>query len=169
STTLTSPLLDATVTKDQLAVLSYFRWLDNGGEGDELTVEISNNNGASWVTIETVGSNAADSTGGWIEKTFAITDFVAPTAQMRVRFTAGDLNDPSVVEAGIDAVGIDIVECGGVLLGDVNLDGVVDLLDVAPFVDLISFGKYQVEADLNEDGAVNILDVQLFVQLLSNG
>ena len=54
-----------------------------------------------------------------------------------------------------------------VLLGDVNLDGAVDLLDVAPFIDLISSGEFQFEADLNGAGFVNLLDVAPFVDLLS--
>ena len=52
-------------------------------------------------------------------------------------------------------------------LGDVNLDGNVDLLDVAPFVDRISSGSLQVEADVNEDGVVDLLDVAPFVELLA--
>lgn len=55
----------------------------------------------------------------------------------------------------------------GILLGDVNLDGFVNLLDVAPFVDRISTGTYQAEADINQDGNVNLLDVQPFVDLLT--
>lgn len=57
----------------------------------------------------------------------------------------------------------------GFLLGDVNLDGEVNLLDVAPFVDLLSTGGFQLEADINGDGTVNLLDVSGFVQLLSDG
>ena len=38
----------------------------------------------------------------------------------------------------------------GVLLGDVNQDGNVDLLDVAPFVALVSNSKFQAEADINQ-------------------
>ena len=56
-----------------------------------------------------------------------------------------------------------------VLSGDVNLDGVVNLLDVAPFVDRISTGTFQAEADINQDGVVNLLDVTPFVDLLSGG
>lgn len=51
-------------------------------------------------------------------------------------------------------------------LGDVNQDGAVNLLDVAPFVDVLTTGIYQCEADVNEDGAVDLLDVQPFVELL---
>ena len=56
-----------------------------------------------------------------------------------------------------------------ILLGDVNLDGVVNLLDVTPFVDLISAGTFQLEGDTNEDGVVNLLDVDAFVDILTAG
>lgn len=52
------------------------------------------------------------------------------------------------------------------LLGDVNQDGQVNLLDVHPFVDLLNSGGYQVEADINQDGVLNLLDVAPFVDLL---
>ena len=60
-----------------------------------------------------------------------------------------------------------ILRIGGILLGDVNLDGVVDLLDVAPFVELISNSQFQQEADINQDGQVNLLDVAPFVARLA--
>lgn len=56
-----------------------------------------------------------------------------------------------------------------VLLGDVNLDGVVNLLDVESFVDRVTSGTFQVEADVNQDGSVNLLDVGPFVEILSGG
>ncbi|MEM9411816.1 MAG: dockerin type I repeat-containing protein, partial [Planctomycetota bacterium] len=52
-------------------------------------------------------------------------------------------------------------------LGDTNGDGVVNLLDVQPFVQFLSSGQYQKEADLDGDGFVNLLDVGPFVDLLS--
>ena len=55
------------------------------------------------------------------------------------------------------------------LLGDVNLDGEVDLLDVTPFVDRILTNTFQIEADINEDQEVNLLDVPEFVSLLTSG
>ena len=36
-----------------------------------------------------------------------------------------------------------------VLLGDINRDGGINLLDVAPFLDLLINGGYQPEADMN--------------------
>ena len=62
-----------------------------------------------------------------------------------------------------------VLNTAGAKLGDVNLDGVVNLLDVAPFVVLLSSGGFQAEADINEDGVVNLLDIDGFVALLSGG
>ena len=55
------------------------------------------------------------------------------------------------------------------LLADVNLDGIVNGLDVDPFVDVLLDGPYQAEADLNGDGDVNGLDVDLFVDAVVGG
>ena len=53
-----------------------------------------------------------------------------------------------------------------VLLGDVNLDGMVTLLDVDPLIDRIMTGTYQAEADCNEDGEVTLLDVAPFIDAI---
>jgi cytochrome c peroxidase len=55
------------------------------------------------------------------------------------------------------------------LLGDVNLDGEVNGLDVDPFVDVLLSGSYQTEADMNEDQVVNGLDVDPFVAVVVGG
>lgn len=52
--------------------------------------------------------------------------------------------------------------------GDVNLDGFVNKLDVAPFVEVLMSAEYQVEADINCDGSVDLFDVQPFVELMTN-
>jgi hypothetical protein len=49
----------------------------------------------------------------------------------------------------------------------VNGDGQVNLLDVQPFIGLVSLGKYSAAAGIDQDGAVNLLDVAAFVQQLS--
>lgn len=55
------------------------------------------------------------------------------------------------------------------VLGDVNCDNEVNLLDVAPFVDLVTTGGFSEKADINTDGTVDLLDVAPFVALLSGG
>ena len=60
-----------------------------------------------------------------------------------------------------------VVEGEKTLLGDVNCDGLINLLDVDPFVILLSRGGFSEKADMNEDGSVNLLDVDLFIAALS--
>ena len=90
--------------------------------------------------------------------------FVVGTNEL-VFGVVGDLSkfDPTGVEFECT------VSFDTILLGDVNLDGSIDLLDVAPFVELITSGDFQAEADINQDGVVNLLDVGPFVGLLSGG
>ena len=54
-----------------------------------------------------------------------------------------------------------------VIKGDVNMDGIVNLLDVQPFIDALASGTYVAEADTNCDGVLNLLDVEPFIALLA--
>lgn len=53
------------------------------------------------------------------------------------------------------------------LLGDANLDGAVNFLDISPFILLLSTGDFLPEADTNQDGEVNFLDITPFILILS--
>ena len=61
-----------------------------------------------------------------------------------------------------------LAELAAPLLGDVNLDGVVDFLDISPFISLLTNNGFQLEADVNQDGAVNFLDISPFIAILAN-
>ena len=53
-----------------------------------------------------------------------------------------------------------------IILGDVNLDGSVNLLDASAFISAITGGDYVPEADINLDGVNDLQDVAGFVDLL---
>ena len=53
------------------------------------------------------------------------------------------------------------------LPGDVNLDGVVDFFDIAPFIAVLSKQTFQFEADIDGNGVVGFFDIQPFIDLLS--
>ena len=53
------------------------------------------------------------------------------------------------------------------LLGDVNLDGVVNFLDIAPFIAVLATAGFQAEADCDENGVVDFLDIAPFIDILS--
>jgi len=129
STILTSPILDASSASGE-ALVSYHRWYSNtfgaSPMADVFVVEISNDSGSSWVELETVGPAGSEVNGGWIEKSFLVSNFLTPTSTMRLRFTASDLGDGSVVEAGVDGVRILSVECNF----DCNSNGIEDATDI---------------------------------------
>jgi Zn-dependent metalloprotease len=83
-------------------LISYYRWYsNNGGESagqDFWKVDISNNNGSSWVSVE--NTNVTDQF--WRRVLFNIKDYVTPTTTMKMRFTAEDLGSASLVEAAVD-------------------------------------------------------------------
>jgi hypothetical protein len=54
------------------------------------------------------------------------------------------------------------------LLGDVNLDGVVDFGDIPSFIAVLSSGQFQVEADCDENGMVDFDDIPAFIAILIN-
>ena len=50
--------------------------------------------------------------------------------------------------------------------GDLNLDGIVNILDVVSMVNVVLGNEEHELADLNDDGIVNILDVIILVNII---
>ncbi len=71
---------------------------------------------------------------------------------------------------GFADFGCDFSSTNGVAinLGDVDLDGDITALDVAPFISVLFNLEYQPEADCNEDCEANFLDIFPFIQILSS-
>ena len=105
-TTLITPPLD--LAQVGPAVISYQRWYADLGssEREQFEVSISDDGGASWVSVETVPRTENE----WTRIEFAVTDFVDQTDDVRLRFVARDVNDNSLVEAAIDELAVTIYE-----------------------------------------------------------
>ncbi len=104
-TTLTSPTFDLSSGD---ASVSYARWFRSvNGVTDQFTTEISNDNGTNWVIVDQVGNQGA----AWQVHEFRVSEFVVPTATMKLRFIAVDNPNDSVVEAGVDAVVVARIGC----------------------------------------------------------
>ncbi len=175
-TILTSPAIDLSGSSE--AVVSYARWYDNTGSGsgaapgaDVFTVQISNNNGSTWTNLEVVGPNTAESSGGWFTASFRVADFVAPTAQVRVRFIAEDAGDGSVVEAAVDAFEVSGLSCEDPQTCPADLAepfGVLNIFDIQAYIGL--YNAQDPSADLAAPfGQFNIFDLQAFINLYNAG
>ena len=85
---------------------------------------------------------------------------------------AGEDVDEAVefVKSGADDLEITITNNSlARLLGDANGDGVVNLLDVDPFIQILSNGPFNAAVDMNNDGSVNLLDVAPFIDAIGDG
>ena len=156
TTTLTSPAFDLSATPQ--AKFSYSRWYagwqnsTTASAGDSLVVQVSADNGANWVTVETVTANA----GAWVARSFVVSDHVAPSAQVRVRFRATDGSTDSTVEAGIDEFRLDAFVCDNSIPEDINGDGAVNGADLGL---LLSNWGGAGAGDFNNDGTVDGADL----------
>lgn len=177
ATTLKSPLID--LSEEESVILTYYRWYTNNlGDNpstDIWKVEVSDNGGGSWVNLESTNI----SKNSWEKQMFFLEDYIGLSSDVRIRFTAEDIlyqgefgSGGSIVEAAID----DILICSigsplDILLGDVNFDLVVDILDI---VMIINFALGTVEpssiefysADLNGDGVIDVLDIVNVINII---
>ncbi|MEM6674323.1 MAG: hypothetical protein AAF726_15870 [Planctomycetota bacterium] len=107
-TTLLSPIFDGT---GGLLELDYWRWYSNdtGGEPntERFRVELSNDGGATYAEVESVGPAGEGTSGGWFRSIVDLSS-VPTSAQMRLRFIAADRpnNGGAVVEAAVDDIRI---------------------------------------------------------------
>ena len=84
-----------------------------------------------------------------------------------VRITGVD--NPDAVTLDTQFYGLSVAFETTILLGDTNLDGAVNFLDISPFISILTVGDFLAEADVNEDGAVDFLDISPFISILAGG
>ncbi len=163
-TTLSTPIFDLSGGgAGGGATISYWRWYSNAGGNDAFVVEISNNAGANWSTVEVVGPTGPGTSGGWIQKSFDPAAILPLTANMRVRFIARDDSPGQVVEAAIDDfIARSITLCATPACpGDADGDGLVGLSDIAAVIN--GWGSSGPSGDLDNDGSVGLSDVAVVV------
>jgi cyclophilin family peptidyl-prolyl cis-trans isomerase len=63
---------------------------------------------------------------------------------------------------------VTLISATAVTLGDINLDGEVNFLDISPFINILSTDGSQAEADIDLNGVVNFLDIAPFIEILAS-
>lgn len=162
TTTLVTPAYDMSALADPY--VGYWRWYSNNQNqvvDDSFVVQVSN--GGAWTTVETVGPGGAEANGGWYQHQFRVTDFVPPNATVRVRFRASDLGSGSIVEAAIDDLRVEDLQCtptGGPFTyctGKLNTQGCVPAIGFNGSPSASSAGAFLVTADLIVPNMLGIL------------
>ncbi len=172
-TTLISPVFDLE-TFDEI-VLSYWYWYTNNigdnGNNDLWQVRVSNNGGANWEDLDITSSSVTE----WSKKRVLLSDYITFTDNMQFQFVAEDLfftgddgSGGSLVEAAIDDFLLEFIDNGTGILGDVNNDESIDVLDIVIVVNMIigSESPNFSTADFNSDGLINVQDVILLINLV---
>lgn len=125
TTTLVSPIFDLANVENP--VITWQEWFATTGD-DALTVEISNDAGASWRPVRTTTGLR----NTWTTRSITVEDWLPRTSAVQLRFVASDDPNDSICEAGLDDLSIDGVEQaltfttqgdvppGGVVTFDVN-------------------------------------------------
>jgi len=165
--TLTSPAMDASGD----SIISYARWFNNAGNDaidDIFVVEVSDNAGASWSNLETLGVNHPESNGGWFTAQFALSEVAGftPNDQFMIRFTTDDTGSGSIVECGIDAVSISVIDCDA-CPADLTGDGALDFFDISEFLTALS--SSDPVADFTGDGLFDFFDISAFLTAYADG
>ena len=175
NTTLYSPLFN--LNSIDKAILTYWRWYTNdigdNGNNDKWIVSVSNNGGSTWQDLE----NTSISNASWVKQRFVINDYVDLSSDIIFKFIAEDIfntgdagSGGSLVEAALDDFIIEYISSGSGIVGDVNNDESVDVLDIVVLVNMVlgfEPPNFQV-ADINSDGFVNVQDIILVVNIILN-
>ncbi len=106
ATTLYSPVYDLSAHGG--ATVSYWRWYTNdtgNSPGQDFWQVQVTDDGATWVTLESTSASER----AWVQKSFALGDYVDLTGTVRFRFIADDAGSGSIVEALIDDFTIETV------------------------------------------------------------
>ncbi len=99
-TDLISPPLDYAGTD---GTISFQAWVFSAGN-DGLEIAVSGD-GTNWVTVQTIAADINSTPGNtnqWLQYGFRVSDFIAPTATVQVRFRASDTAPEHIVEMGLD-------------------------------------------------------------------
>ena len=166
STTLTSPTINATGSES----ISYCWWYRNIGGGgnvedDVWVVNISDDDGATWTVLQQTDTTGPDVEGNWQTSTYSLTDVPGfeVNDMFRIQFVASDLNESSRVEAAIDNVHMELIDCSTQPCpGDIDGDGTVDTNEILAV--LGAWGPCDgCPEDVTGDGHVGVDDLLLLV------
>ncbi|MCP3905702.1 MAG: hypothetical protein GY715_18910 [Planctomycetes bacterium] len=154
-TDLISPLIDL---EGQDAIVSYFLWFYCNNLDDEFVVSVTNDGDQpdpTWVNVETLTVN----TNGWEGRSFTVSDEVAPTANVRVRFRVSDNPNTSITEGGVDLFRVESFLCVETCAEDLDSSGDVGFGDILQIIGAWGPCGVPCPEDLSGNNQVDFADI----------
>ena len=176
--TLNNPLDFSEVADGYLQITS--KWAIE--EGWDWAQVLGSTDGQNWVSLEggymsggggqgiqSSGEFGYDGESDWVTDNISLSQF-SESDQVYLQFKLS--SDGFVTDDGIyiDDISVFVYNTTNILLGDVNQDGMINVVDIVNVVNIILGGNVTNEdllvADLNGDGDINILDIVMLVGII---
>ena len=176
--TLNSPLDFSEVTDGYLQITS--KWAIE--EGWDWAQVLGSTDGQNWIPlqgnymsggggqgVQLSGEFGYDGESDWVTDNISLSQF-SGFDQVYLQFKIS--SDGHVTDDGIyiDNISVFGYNTANMILGDVNHDGMINVLDIVNIVNIILGGSAGEEdllvADLNSDGDINILDIVILIGMI---
>ena len=132
----------------------------------ELTLNIKPK--PSWLDLSTYFGEIAYGSSSELTLNFNTSNISGGIYDYNVEILSNDFNNP-IVTLPI-SLNVSDLPCEGVQLGDLNYDGVLNVLDIVSVVNVILYGSDDecdvLLSDLNNDSDINVLDIVYIINLI---
>ena len=135
----------------------------SGGYAEDYSFAVSSSESGTIVGFTLIGTNIPAGSGGIL--------LIATFDSSDDQSVDLCLSDPVFSDATGTGVPVNLGDCVEMdftnsLLGDINDDGIVDILDVVILINGVLSSTYIYSGDLNADGVLDILDVVILVNII---
>ena len=127
--------------------------------GDDIDTRLA------WVTANTILEENNDFGGGFFSQIVITPD---ENGEATIVVTGSEDTGLNGEYSAIGSYRLTLSVGTDVLLGDVNLDGAVNFLDIAPFITLLTMSEFLTQADINGDLTVDFLDIAPLINILTS-
>ena len=160
----------AGLAADETVRVGVFAGSESTGQFDPIAIRLSDRNNSS--ISQTVGStinpaNFLDANPGGVQAGWVFFDITAD-GDYAVSGAVRVNNQLFGAFSGINGITFDSAIGTPFLLGDCNIDGVVDFSDISSFIAFLASKDFLAQADINQDNFIDFDDIGPFITLLSN-